>query len=105
MQIYKVLSPLGEPAVEVVAGVRPVSDLRGKTVCELSDGLFRADATFRNLRELLQERYPGIKVIPYTEFPTQDVRGDTEDLLKRPEEAADLAVARNCDAVISGNGF
>lgn len=105
MQMYNVLSPLGERAVEEVAGVRPVSDLSGKTVGEMSDGLFRSDVTFPMIRELLQKRYPGIKVIPYTEFPIQDVRGNTEDLLKRAETAAALAVERGCDAVISGNGF
>ncbi len=103
--MYEVLSPLGEPAVEAVHEAPRLADLSGKTVCELSNGHFRADVSFPIIRELLQKRYPGIKVIPYTEFPIHWLRGSTEDILKLDETAVALVVQRGCDAVIVGNGF
>lgn len=105
MQMYEVLSPLGEPTVAGVASAPRLSDWRGKTICEISNGLFRSDVSFPLIRELLRKRYPDIKVIPYSEFPIQDRRGTTEQLHRNTDVAAALAIQKGCDAVISGNGF
>ncbi|MBI2906677.1 MAG: hypothetical protein HYX92_03355 [Chloroflexi bacterium] len=103
--MYKVVSPLGESTVEEVAIAPRLSDLNGKTVCEVWNGAFRGNVTFPVIRKLLEKRYPGVKVIPYTEFPLQDFHGTTGQLLERVKAMVDLAIQKGCDAVISGNGF
>ncbi|MBI2906239.1 MAG: hypothetical protein HYX92_01145 [Chloroflexi bacterium] len=103
--MYKVLSPLGEPIAEAVGAAPRLSDLSGKTICEVWNGQFRGDIAFPMLRQLLQERYPGVKVIPYTEFPKTDVIGSTKLLQERTDTAVALAVQRGCDAIITGMGF
>ncbi|MBI2909496.1 MAG: hypothetical protein HYX92_17765 [Chloroflexi bacterium] len=102
--MYEVLSPCGEPTVEKVSVSPRLSDLSGKTVCELWNGSFQGYATFPIVRELLRERYPDVKVIPYTEFPIQDLRGSTTQLLERVDATVALAIQKGCDALISGNG-
>jgi len=72
-----------------------LADLKNKTIGELSDRVWEHDRTFALIRELLQKRFPDIKIIPYTEFP--NVYGVEEDeLIKKLKE-------KGCDAVIVGN--
>lgn len=61
--------------------------------------------TFPIIRELLQKRYPGLRVIPYTEFPVQDVHCSTREQLERVDATVALAIEKGCDALITGNGF
>ncbi len=103
--MYKVVSPRGETTVEVVASRSRLGDLSGKTVCEIWNSSFRGDVTFGVIRELLQERFPQVKVIPYTEFPQTSVQGGTNQLLEKVDAAIALAKEKGCDAVITGNGF
>ncbi|MBI2906702.1 MAG: hypothetical protein HYX92_03480 [Chloroflexi bacterium] len=103
--MYEVLSPLGEPTVQALGVAPRLSDLSGKTICEIWNGSFRGDVTFPMIRQLLLKRYPAAKVVPYTEFPTTDVQGITTQLLKRVEDTVALAIQKGCDAVITGNGF
>ncbi|MBI2910248.1 MAG: hypothetical protein HYX92_21610 [Chloroflexi bacterium] len=103
--MYSALSPLGEPTIEKASAAPRISDLSGKTVCEVWNGVFRGDITFPIIRELLQKRYPGVKVIPYTEFPIPDNRGTTAELLRRVDAIVAQAIQRGCDAMIVGNGF
>ena len=102
--MYEVLSPLGESTVKVAPAVPRLSDLRGKTICEVTNGSFKSDVTFSIIRELLQKRYPDLRVIPYSEFPIQWVAGHTTDLLERVDTAVALMLQKGCDAVITGNG-
>ena len=102
--IFEVLSPLGESVVEEAPSTDYFSDWSGKTICEVSNGLFKSGETFSVIRELLQKRYPGIKIIPYTEFPVQWVIGETQDLLERANRTVSLLKEKGCDAVIVGNG-
>ena len=101
--MYEVLSPLGESTVEVPATVRFLPDLKGKTICEVRNGLFKSEVSFPIIRELLQKRYPDLKVIPYSEFPTQWAQPHTAEILKRVDTAVALMVQKGCDAVITGN--
>ena len=103
--MYEVVSPRGEPTIKKVSGAPRISDLRGKTVCEVWNRGFRGVVTFPIIRELLQKRYPGVKVIPYTEFPLQDVHGSTSQVLEHADAAVALAIEKGCDAMITGNGF
>jgi hypothetical protein len=70
-------------------------DLNGKTICELSDYIWESKRIFPAIRERLKERFPGAKIIPYTEFPTT-MRFEPESLLKMIRE-------KGCDAAIIGN--
>lgn len=99
--IYEVVSPVGER----VGADRPIAprllDLNGKTVCEVWNGMFRGDATFPILRELFKKRYPYIKFVPYTEFPSflpMDNIDEATVILK------ETLLQHGCDVVICGVG-
>ncbi len=102
----KVVSPLGEELSEQKTSLAPrLETLNGKTVCEISNGGFKADVMFPLIEKMLRERYPDVKTIPYAEFPAVSI--DTLEASKKAEtlEAVRAAlVARGCDAVITGNG-
>ncbi|MCL2669435.1 MAG: hypothetical protein FWE89_02005 [Syntrophaceae bacterium] len=91
-----VFDPTG--AIEVTNLFAPrLSDLNGKTICELSNNSWEADRTFPAIRELLQKQFPGVKIVPYTEFP----HGNRE--LESATNIGDLVVQKGCQAVITGN--
>ena len=91
MDKIEVVSPVGGEAVKQ-RGISPrLPDLNGKTVGEIWNGVFRGEHTFPFIRAMLQERFPGIKIIPYTDFPYA-------------KQIAALAKEKGCDAIISGNG-
>jgi hypothetical protein len=60
--------------------------------------------SFPILRALLQRGFPGVKILPYTEFP--HAPGSDHPARQRELALAIAALAREkgCDAVISGNG-
>jgi len=104
METLRVISPAGVETTEH-KGVAPrLDDLSGKTVGEIWNGVFKGDDTFPVVREMLKRAFPGINVIPYTEFPffTGDDRPSSQQAMAK--EIAALAKAKGCDAVISGNG-
>ena len=91
VQVY---DPTG--ATEVVEHHAPrLKDLSGKTIGELSDRVWEDYRTFPRIRELMQRRFPDVKVIPYTEFPS--IYGVKAEVLSRAVED------KKCDAVIVGN--
>lgn len=99
--VSSVVSPVGEHPGKA-AGIAPrLPDLNGKTICEVWNGGFRADTTFPLIRELLEKRYPKLKVIPYTEMPAVTPFGDVDKMCTELREALSQEGA---DAVISGNG-
>ncbi|MBI2906685.1 MAG: hypothetical protein HYX92_03395 [Chloroflexi bacterium] len=102
--MYDVLSPLGEPTLKEIGVTPRLSNLSGKTVCEVWNGSFEGYDTFPMIRELLHKRYPGVSVIPYTEFPIQHHRDNTSQQLDRVDATVALAVQKGCDALIVGNG-
>ena len=102
---YCVLSPLGETVITARSIAPRLTDLNGKTVGEIWNGLFRGQDSFPIIRELLKKRYPGLTIIPYTEFPIQGVVGETAGIQERVDDAIALAIRKGCDAIISGNGF
>ena len=98
----EVFSPTGTTEVTSLRAPRLVN-LSGKTICELSNWAhFREDETFPIIEELLREKYTGIKLISYNEFPSTlypEVKGSIpKDLI------ADMLLEKGCEAVISGNG-
>ena len=74
-----------------------LADLRGKTICELSNYEWQTARTFPAIRELLQKRFPDIKIIPYTEFPILNTYQDETEVLSQ------LLREKGCDGVIVGN--
>ena len=99
--IYGVVSPVGEH----VGGARSIAprlpDLNGKTVAEVWNGMFRGDATFPIIRKLLKQRYPDIRFVEYTEFPSFIPMVNIDDAVATLKEKL---VRHECDAVISGVG-
>ena len=102
---YNVVSPVGKPTVKAVGGAPRLPDLNGKTICEVWNGGFRGQVAFPVIRELLQKRYKDVKIVPYTEFPIQDVIGSTERLQELVEIVVDQAKEKGCDAMITAMGF
>jgi hypothetical protein len=76
---------------------RRLEDLNGKTIGEISNRLWASDRIFPFIRELLKQRFPDIRFVPYTEFPSGSDRiMDNEDL-------GELLLAKGCDAVIGSS--
>jgi hypothetical protein len=104
MQKYEVLSPLGLEAVTPIGGAVRLDSLDGKTVGEFWNGVFKGDQTFPVIRRLLLQRFPGLKVIPFTEFPHAPGTDHPAKQREHAQHMAILAREKGCDAVISGNG-
>jgi hypothetical protein len=107
----EVAKPLGEFAVKTVPIAPRLDTLDGKTICELSSNMYNVETSFPILREMLRERYPGIRVIPFTEMneglPESTVMtysGKTADQEQKIDAVVALAKKKGCDAVIIGNG-
>ncbi len=103
--MYKVVSPLGEPTVKVSAAAPRLADLNGKTICEVWNGAYKGDVMFPMIRELLQQRYRDVRIVPYTEFPRQYTHLSTTELHERVNATVHRAIEKGCDAMIVGNGF
>jgi len=97
---YEVVWPLGRSHWDTRAPNERVADLRGKTICEIWDHVFRGERIFPIIRAMLQKLYPGIKFIEYDKF------GDTHGPNQKQVLAAlpGLLEQYDCDAVISGVG-
>jgi hypothetical protein len=97
-----VSSPLSVVAIH--RGNAPRFDtLNGKTICEVwATGHYGADRTFPMIRRLLQERYPDIKIVPYTEFAIGKPKAT--ERWGPLEKVAEILKGRGCDAVLVGNG-
>ena len=104
-QLYEVVNPLGKPSAEVMPIAPRLDTLDGKTVCEIWNGSFRGQVSFPIIEEMLRERYPGVKVISYSEFPLTLVPSLKSTTKAKTLEAVRVALLeKGCDAVITGNG-
>lgn len=104
MEKVQVVSPLGGEVIKQNTIAPRLTNLDGITVCEIWNGGFKGDYTFPVLRELLKKKYPGIKVVPYTEFPFDRGADTSAHLNEHAKQIATLAKEKGCDALISGNG-
>ena len=99
-----VVSPEGLQ-MRAIGGVsRHLDTLEGKTIGEVYNNHFKGEFMFQTYRRLLREKYPGIKIIPYDQFPIVYVGGDPASQKKTAKEIARLAQAWEVDAIITGNG-
>jgi len=99
-----VISPEGLQLRAAGAVSRHLDTLAGKTIGEVYNNHFKGEFMFRTYRRLFKERYPGVRIIPYDEFPIVYVGGDPASQKKTAKEIAALAKERGVDALISGNG-
>ena len=89
MEVY---NPTG--VVETVNSHAPRLDtLNGKTIGEVTEGMWEYDRMFPLIRRLLQERFSDVKFVPYSEFPIGIAQIDVEGL-------GEMAKEKGCDAVI-----
>ena len=104
MDIFEVASPLGLQVVRAGRTAPRLCDLDGKTIGEVWNGVFKGDITFPLIRKALQERYPRMRIIPFTEFPHLKGADNPKAQREHASHIATLAKEKGCDAVISGNG-
>ena len=104
METLSVVSPLGVQVVKAEQTAPRLSDLNGKTIGEVWNGVFKGDVTFPLIRKALQARYPRARIVPFTEFPYLKGADDPAAQRERASRIATLAQEKCCDAVISGNG-
>ena len=97
---YQVVWPSGRLASEPVAPSRPVSELHGKTVCELWNGLFKGDEMFPLIREKLTARYPNMRFVDYSKFGNIHGQNENEVIANLPARLRE----NQCDLVVSGVG-
>jgi hypothetical protein len=107
----EVASPLGEVVGESVPPAPRLDTLNGKTVCEFSSNLYNEEMSFPILREMLRERYPDIKLIPFEEMneglpgsTMMTYSGKIAEQDQKMSAAIALAKEKGCDAAIVGNG-
>jgi hypothetical protein len=104
MQRHEVVSPLGLEAVRKSDAARRLDGLVGKTLGEFWNGVFKGDQTFPIIRRLLQHKLPGLKIVPFTEFPHAPGSDDPAKQREVAQRMAALAKEKGCDGVVSGNG-
>jgi len=104
MSKIEVVSPVGLDVVKRSGSAARLNTLEGKTVGEVWNGVFKGDFTFPVIRKLLQQQYPGIKIIPYTEFPHTTGSDNPAQQRELAGRIAAMAKEKGCDAIISGNG-
>jgi hypothetical protein len=99
-----VISPEGLQLRSIGSVSRHLDTLEGKTVGEVYNNHFKGEFMFQTYRRLFKERFPGIRIIPYDEFPIVYVGGDPASQKQTAKDIARLAKERGVDALISGNG-
>ena len=97
---YEVVWPLGKAESTLTELGSRVTDFSNKTVCQLSDKLFRASDIFPIIREAFERRYPGVRFVDASRFGNTHGSDEREVLAALPEQLR----AHGCDAVISGVG-
>jgi hypothetical protein len=98
----EVSSPVCEVAIN--QGNAPRLDtLNGKTIGEVwTTGHYGADRTFPIIRRILQERFPEVKFVPYTEFKIGKPK--ISERWEPLDKVGEILKAKGCDAVLLGNG-
>jgi hypothetical protein len=104
LETFEVISPAGGPVVRQQDVAPRLDALEGKTIGEVWNGVFKGDQTFPLIRQLLKERIPGIRIVPYTEFPFHHGGDNPSQQKALAVEIAALAKEKGCDAIITGNG-
>ena len=99
-----VISPAGLQLRAAGSVSRHLDTLEGKTIVDVYNNHFKGELMFQTYRRLFKERYPGIKIIPFDQFPIVYVGGDPVSQKKTAQDIAALAKEWEVDAIITGNG-
>ena len=99
-----VISPEGLPLGATKNVSQHLGTLDGKTIGEVYNNHFKGELMFQTYRRLFREKFKGVKIIPYDEFPIVYVGGDPESQKRIAKEIAAIAKDKGCDAIITGNG-
>ena len=105
----EVMNPSNELAI-TAKNARRLDTLNGKTICEVlhstgegASGGWRGGDTFPVIRELLQKRFPGARIVPYSQFPPGS-RSVSYPYWVPTDQIGEVLKAKGCDAVLVGNG-
>ena len=102
--VYSVVSPLGDSTVKMITMAPRLNTLAGKTVCMVWNHAFKADITLPAIAESLKNKYPDIKIVPYTEIDAAIRAAGRESASTEAATLQAVLKEKGCDAVISGNG-
>lgn len=102
--VYQVVSPIGESTVKMTDMAPRMDTLAGKTVCMVWNSAFKSHVTLPVIGEALKKRYPGVKIVPYTDMPNAFLPEPPGTPRKQSEALQALYKEKGCNAVISGNG-
>lgn len=94
----RVLWPRGRKTVSVRPLAKRLDTLRGMTIGELWDDLFRGDEIFPLLRQELARRFPGVRFVDYRVFGSTHGGDEHRTMAGLPEKLPGHGV----NAVISG---
>jgi hypothetical protein len=97
---YEVVWPRGPRTIKITRPAKRLTTLKGKTIAQLWDYIFRGDEIFPILEEELGRRFPGTKFVNYQVFGS--THGDDERAVVSGLPAS--LKEYDCDAVISGMG-
>jgi hypothetical protein len=104
MNTHSVISPIGAEAVEQKNLAQRLDTLNGKVVAEVWNEDFKGDIMFPIYRELLKERFPEVKIVPYTDIPYASLKGTPSYQREVLNDIIATLKAKGADAVITGNG-
>jgi hypothetical protein len=97
---YSVVWPRSPRTVKMVPVAKRLESLKGKTIAQLWDYIFRGDEIFPILEEELGRRFPGTKFVNYKVFGSTHGGDEREVVAGLPAKLKQ----HNVDAVISGMG-
>ena len=103
-RIYEVVTPIGEETKLARSVSSQLDTLEGKTICEISVGMYRPETSFPTIRRLLKGKFKNINIIPYTEFPVILMMTSGNEYEAYISRQIELLKQKGCDAVITGNG-
>jgi hypothetical protein len=103
-RVYEVVIPIGEETKLAKPVSSNLDTLEGKTICEISVGMYRPETSFPTIRRLLKGKFKNINIIPYTEFPVILMMTSGNEYEAYISRQIDLLKQKGCDAVITGNG-
>ncbi|VTU27524.1 hypothetical protein H4CHR_02016 [Variovorax sp. PBS-H4] len=104
MEKLSVISPIGAEAVEQKNLAKRLDTLNGKVVAEVWNEDFKGDIMFPIYRELLKQRFPEVKIVPYTDIPYASLKGTPSYQREVLNDIVAALKAKGADAVITGNG-
>jgi hypothetical protein len=102
--LYSVVSPLGDSTVDMITMAPRLDSLQGRTVCMVWNHAFKADVTLPAIGASLKNRYPDVKIVPYTEIDAAIRAAERDGPSTEAETLRTVMKEKGCDALIAGNG-